>query len=257
MATTNNHEVDIYSGGSKYVFYRGIRALELNIQTLATYNVKRAMTLTEDRTISSAWYLTSVIGQGVQVLRDTSLIEKILFAPKGTIEEQFVYDKYAEVSSEFLETVRKNRRNLAINKSALELWKHKCPEEKWADWEDLPSSAGQMRELERAFALLAKLGVTMTRQDFKIVRGLGKDIMGLFVKDTETIYLAESTVDMGYRVIASTLYEEWLHKVEGLADESRSMQNYLFNKLLAMVEGASDEVVSRLPAARNEEEVPF
>lgn len=236
LASCRQARADIYEGESKYVFYRGIRALEANGKLMFTYNINTQMTLTEDRTIASTWLAAEWIGQSVQMLRDKRILERILFAPQGSFEFSFGYSKFGETSDEFLEVVRKNRRNINLSRSALEVWKYKCPEEKYADWEDIEESPRQRSELRKAFELLRKLGVQMQREDFKIVRGLGQDVMGLYVRDNDEIFLAESTLDMGYRVIASTLYEEWLHKTEGLADESRSMQNFLFNKLIALLE---------------------
>lgn len=236
LASSNKSHAEIFDGETKYVFYRGIRAFEGNVKCLATYNITTQMQLTEDRTIASLWLAAEYVGNSVQMLRDKQLLERILHAPQGTFEFSFNYSKYLSVSEEFLEVVRKNRRNVNLSRSALEVWKHKCPEEKYADWEDIEESPRHRTQIKMAFDLLCKLGVQMQRQDFKIVRGLGQDIMGLYVRDTDAIFLAESTLDMGYRVIASTLYEEWLHKTEGLQDESRSMQNFLFNKLIALLE---------------------
>ena len=63
---------------------------------------------------------------------------------------------------------------------------------------------------------------------------MGEGIFGT-VRD-QRILLAHRSLDMGHRFIASTLYEEWLHKNEGLADCCQDMQNLLFEKLFAVVE---------------------
>jgi len=69
------------------------------------------------------------------------------------------------------------------------------------------------------------------------LEGLGEGIFGL-VRGSK-ILLARRAFDMGHRFVASTLYEEWLHRDQGLRDETRDMQNLLFEKLFAMVERVS------------------
>jgi len=81
--------------------------------------------------------------------------------------------------------------------------------------------------------LLSTLDCHMTRKDFKIVEGLGVGIYGC-VREKQ-ILIDMKTIERGPRFIASTLYEEWLHKTQGLRDESRAMQDMLLDKLMYYV----------------------
>ena len=77
-------------------------------------------------------------------------------------------------------------------------------------------------------------GAQVDRRDFMVVEGLGESIFGM-VRGSR-ILIAKAALDLGTRFIASTIYEEWLHKKEALQDESRQLQNLLFEKLFAMTE---------------------
>lgn len=245
-----------------YMYYRGVRVGEYDqMPAMATYNLLAPITLTEDRTVASMYSARTQIATAMLRLKDKAFLRRVLLAEKVWFESRLEYHSFYEPTAEFLEVCKEERRNRHLNPWALRVWQEKNPQELANDWEDLEQTARQVAELQRAFGLLDKLGVQMARSDFKVVRGLGEGVMGTFFKETREIMISEDTVNMGHRVIASTLYEEWLHKTEGLRDETRAMQNYLFNKLIAMVEqeaevpSAMGQLVLEINKA-NDDEMP-
>lgn len=224
----------------KFIYYRGVRVGEFEaIAPLATYNFRAKMALTEDRTLLLGYNTRYSIMASVMTLKDENFIRQVVLAQQPQFEAFLEFSEYLAPSESFLRVVERERKNHKLNASARKVWERANPDKVALDWEDQETTSEvHLRQLEKAYALLARLGVVMKREDFLVVRGLGADVMGLYSKSGDQILLAESTLDQGYRVIASTLYEEWLHKNEGLGDESRSMQNFLFNKLFAVLDSA-------------------
>lgn len=217
------------------VYYRGVSAHLSPKPTLATYNIKSKMTLTEDRTLAHPWGAQTFAAQAAQQLRDEELLEKILLAEAPYWEQEFAFNHWYDTSEEFLETVKRLRRNVKLNQSALKVWLEKNPESEIED--DLALTSAQEKTMVEAFEMIRPLGIKMTRKDFSVARGLGDGIMG--VCKAGKIIIALSTFDMGTVMLAGTLAEEWWHKYEGLRDCSRGFQNFLINKLITLANGLS------------------
>ena len=54
--------------------------------------------------------------------------------------------------------------------------------------------------------------------------------------EDETIYISAECIAKGIQWVASTIYEEWIHKYRGYPDKSRGMQQYLFDKIFELVQ---------------------
>jgi len=70
--------------------------------------------------------------------------------------------------------------------------------------------------------------------DIKVAVFDNKTTMGCVSK--ENILIADSTFEMGKKVIAATILEEAFHLESGKKDETRSFQDFLINKLLTVLE---------------------
>lgn len=229
----NSHsECEIHAGQTQFAFYRGVKAHRHELTALFTYNVKDALELTEDRTIKQAFMVPFYAARAMALVDDEDVIETALLAPRGTFEAGLNYECSSKPSTAFMNACFRLRNNGHVNRSAIKLW------EKHAEIR-LTYTAAQLdsfeeEQLEAAMVLVRRLGAEIERNDFIVVDGLGKSIYGVVRRSQ--ILIAKATLDMGVRFTASTLYEEWLHKNEGLNDESRALQNILFEKLFAMVE---------------------
>lgn len=237
-------DCEIHNGGSVHAFYRGVRAHKHGRPALFTYNVREHLELTEDRTIKNPSMLEIYVERAIADCDDEDLIEAALMAPDGTYENGLDYTGvYQKPSAAFMAVAFRLRGNAHCNHHAVKLW------EKYADvkltYEPADLDPFEEEVIDRALSLVKRLGVDLRRQDFIVVEGLGEGIFGTV--RSNRILIAKRTLDMGHRFTASTFYEEWLHKTEGLADQSRDLQNLLFEKLFAMVERVS--VIERRTAA--------
>lgn len=225
-------ECEIHHGENLHAFYRGVRSHRHEIQALFTYNITDQVELTEDRTIKSAWEVGYYVERTIARSDDEGIIEAALMAPKGMFENGLSYSSAGRPSLTFMDVAFRLRHNHHANKGALKLW------EKHADirisFDEIHLDHFDEQQLAEAMLLTKRLGADIDRRDFIVVESLGAGIFG--VARDGLILIAKPTLDLGIRFIASTLYEEWLHKTQSLRDESRALQNLLFEKLFAMTE---------------------
>jgi hypothetical protein len=55
------------------------------------------------------------------------------------------------------------------------------------------------------------------------------------------VFLSKEAFAQGTKIVAGTLYEELLHHETRMADMTRSLQNYLINKIMSMYEENTGE----------------
>lgn len=227
---------EIHRGDGAHAFYRGVRAHKQGRPALFNYNILAQLDLTEDRTIKNTYMLEHYAENSICDCDDEDLIQAALMAPQGTYEHGFDYSgRCYKPSDAFMSVTHRLRGNVHCNNAAIKLW------QKYADvkltYDPVELDPFEEEVVDLALELVARLGVDMNRRDFIVVDGLGEGIFGCV--RNQRILIAKRTLDMGHRFVASTMYEEWLHKTEGLADQSRDLQNLLFEKLFAMVERVS------------------
>lgn len=232
---TATDDCEVHNATGQHAFYRGVRAHKHGSPALFTYNIKAPIEITEDRTIKHSFMISYYAEAAVAASDDENFIETAVLAPSGTFESKFDYGGAGKPSAAFMATCFRLRSNAHANLHAIRLW------EKHADvrltYEEAELDAFEEDLLDKAMVLVARIGAKLCRADFTVVEGLGEGVFGL-VRGSK-ILLARRAFDMGHRFVASTLYEEWLHRDQGLRDETRDMQNLLFEKLFAMVERVS------------------
>lgn len=215
----------------KAVYYRGVLAGQLPKPGLFTYNVLTG-SLTEDRTLADlfwpAFHASTLVGR----LAPKEDLERVLMASEDQWEQ--AWSSWPEVPTEaFGQVVRENRTSKALNSYARNTWL-RYGDNRTTLWEPATPDGQMLRTAQKALELAKRLGAKLALGDFEIVSGLGPDVYGQVVGGK--IYVSTRAFDMGPRFLASTLYEEWLHVHEGLGDETRSMQNWLFERLAATTE---------------------
>lgn len=223
----------LHRGGSVHGFYRGIRAHHLDHPSKFTWNLIDTCSLTEDRTLASPYHFNKAVGSLVLGLEDEELLKEILLA-EPTCYEHHLNLEYspAEPSEAFMNVCGEFRTNLMLNNSAHEIWRSKQTYNILYDPIDLNSL--NEAEIDEAMALLKILDCTLTREDFVVVESLGGSFYGVFRQGF--ILIDKKTLEKGPRFIASTLYEEWIHKTQHLRDCTRELQNMLLDKLLFFVD---------------------
>lgn len=219
--------IEVHQGKSKYLYYRNIRVLELPKATRFTYNFQMPMVLTEDRTLASLYDAIYKLGTRLPTIPDTSFASKIIEGDSW--EDQLDFLDCWSPSEEFLDALElrsaklSDRLKKVLNRSRKEV----------AEYKTMTLSEIQTEEVKEAIKLLEKLRVYITISEINFVEDLGPNVHGRVENDK--IYISEACVVKGMKWIASTIYEEWIHKNRGLADESRGMQQYLFDKIFELI----------------------
>lgn len=225
-------DCEIHLGGNDHAFYRGVRAHTFQGKALLTYNILDQVDLTEDRTIKNAWEVGFYAERAIAKSGSEDLIETAIMAQRGSFEAGLSYSNSDRPSPTFMAVAFRLRHNAHANQGAIKLW------ERFADIKltatEAVLDAFDEEQIHKALPLCRRLGAEICRDDFTVVEDLGASIYGT-VRGNR-ILIARATLDMGIRFIASTVYEEWLHKTQSLRDETRQLQNLLFEKLFSMTE---------------------
>ena len=224
------HDVEIHEGSCPSGFYRGVRAINHEFPSLFRWNVTADLGLTEDRTVRNPYAYRSYIRNTIASMHNVNLLERILLAPKDTLEGKLDYSLCSFPSQAFLDVCARFRTDLRLNQTAYKLWIKSAPPD---ELEEAQTSDMVEQDIAEAMNLLRVLGCAITRDDFKVVESLGDGVFG--VVRSGQIMIAMKTLNRGTRFIASTLYEEWCHKELGLHDETRSFQDHLLDNLMRFV----------------------
>ena len=226
--------LEVYPEPSQYIFYRGVRAMRLQKPTLYTYNVTSKMTLTEDRTLKSAWDVNYHLSTRIPLVDDPNFHSSIL---RHDCYEQSIDMQYSSApAAAFTQVCVANRSNAtapAYVHSVVE--KHVQREAIYTHVDPTPQEVDTLRE---AFTVLENLQCDLDLYEVQLVEALGPSIIGLYHHARDQIYLARKALGQGSRLTAIVLYEEWLHKRHKLDDESRAMQTFLLTKIVSLAGAA-------------------
>lgn len=72
-----NSNLEVYSGRSKFVFYRGIAVMELKETSAYRYNIKSYISLTEDRTAQYPWMVEQYIAAALTQTTDENIAKTV------------------------------------------------------------------------------------------------------------------------------------------------------------------------------------
>lgn len=222
-----NDKLEIRSGGTPFIFYRGVRVGKTQSTSIFTYNLLGQEDLTEDRTLKYEWYAQTKIAQEVARVDGLEVMRRVLAAPLGTFEHGMNFDG-ANPGDDFIKITKECWRDSFLNLSARKLARTLDffvePE---IDIDDI-----QKKQMDRAVEFLGKLGFNVKEYPIKIMKLHGA--MGQ--AKSGTIFIDPSAFRMGTKQLAGTLFEEWFHLSEGCRDETREMQNFLIDTMLSLGE---------------------
>jgi hypothetical protein len=200
-----------------------------------TYNLLTPMTLTEDRTFESQYTVQWKLGSLIPKLTHRGVITEMLTGD-APFEKSLSLTSCSSPSAQFLEVAKANYANMTGSHAARMIVDRDMQEKgEFAPAKMLDQDHAKFLD---AFTHLTKLGCSLSPEDVEIVESLGPSHMAMFHKERRQIFLAKSTLDWGLETIVATLYEEWLHKEYFYEDESRELQNFLFQRLAALSMGA-------------------
>lgn len=106
----SNNEIEIYEGSSNCMYYKGIKAKELDKPSIYTYNILKSCTLTEDRLLCYDFELSYIINDAVIGLgSEIPELTKDIITAKDCFEATLSMDYYSNntPTPEFLEVVKK------------------------------------------------------------------------------------------------------------------------------------------------------
>lgn len=230
-----HEKVEIHGRPSKGFFHKRIFVGSSGKNCLLTYDIIKGVSLTEDRTLKGVfdaeWEIVGVIKKS----KNSSLIEKVVTAGDAYFEGDlhFTYN-LGKPSDEFLDVVARLTKegHPNLNLSATEVVKKYAKEEEVTIHK---LTTVQAIQLEKAKSFSSSLDLFKDGEfPILIVETLGKNILGR-VKGW-TIYLAVEAFEMGTKMVAITLIEEYIHLKHGHGDMTRGMQNLLFNKIITLGE---------------------
>lgn len=236
-AKDRGYKVAIHPGPGKGIFYQGIRVhrFEDGKASKFSWNILSALTLSEDRQVKSWYDFKSAIAHAVAMgCTNWVILRDLMLAPQKSFEHSipWSYCNYAP-SEDFVEVIDQlfDRNFATLPQEALQLVKERL---KTREPRPFKLTRLQQMMLEKAKAFLAKMNLPVT-EEIVIVESLGSQWIHGLAKEGR-IFIPLTTFDRGTKYLASTLLEEHLHCAQGLRDESRELQDWLFNKVLSLAE---------------------
>lgn len=220
--------MEVYDRPSKYVFYRGVRILDLGKPSLRTYNITDGIVLTEDRTAKDPGRVFDCIT--ANYTRNGTGGDAIFLctAHESHFESTLSYNPFFDYGEKFIDGIRAHRKNGgAIPNDLFRALIKQLVKDVRCDIAALDDHDKAM--LDKAIQTLNLAGYPITAP-VHVVETLGPMVMGQ-VFDGE-IYLSRTAFTMGLRQLMGTLFEEQLHIRENVYDCTRNMQNVLIDKLM-------------------------
>lgn len=226
--------VHIHGQPSKYLYYRGIRAYELNEASLFTYDIQRKQDLSEDRSIKHLWGANQAIREGLLAMDSRSMIHRAVFAAKGTMESSFDF-KGVLPGDTFTECVLgwRQSREMGMNPSAFEAIRPWVMD-RLHDAAPYEMTDVEKAALDAALDFCEKIGYPVRDYPLTVTDYLGDSVLGM--AEDGKIYLSKRVFMMGTKMVAGTLIEEYIHLSQHLYDETRGLQNYLIDALVSLGE---------------------
>lgn len=239
----DGHICEVKAGATNRLYYRGIRALELNRHALYTYNIRMPMELTEDRTIKYQFRAMIAVGSAVAHTEDRAFLERILLADNQTFEGSIDFEMCPGVAEGpiFRDVVREvsSRHPSKINRSAMGAAKISV-------YDALPkeTDVGVLRgvnsqRLEKAIAFCKDIGFEVDEFPIVVVGHIDNGLLGLAHEGR--IFLSRLAFEQGTKIVAGTLIEEYLHLSRNVEDCTREMQNMLVDTIVSLGEELKGE----------------
>lgn len=237
-----NDVLEVHEGKSQYVYYRGVRIFTSPLPLAYTYNVLERMDLTEDRT-AKAWYLVEVqLQRGIMRLHDKAIIRRILTCGELCAEHYMEFYSSGVNDQDFVDMARSltlgGAAEHSLNPKVAESTRAQAARNMEPGTAASLTSAQQLM-LDRATMMLEKGGFEVGDFPLVICETLGPGIHGLALDGK--IYLSLLPFGKGTREVAATLLEEFSHLKSGHGDETRSLQDWLFDRLLGQIEEIAGE----------------
>jgi len=231
-----NHHIEIYEQQLPFFYYQGIAVADCG-DSLYAYNVVSSIQLTEDRTAKYKHEITGKIETTFQRMDDRKLLRSVLGSKKN-FEAKLDYSTAITPSDEFVEVaIGLQKSGRGVNDSArLVLKKYK---QRNTEYVGRPISPVEQKMMDKSKRFLKGIGINVEDYEILVVDGLGEGILGRALEGK--IYISGEIFEKGTKYLASTLMEEWVHIKYETGDFTRTMQTWLFDKILSIGEQINGE----------------
>lgn len=230
-------DMEIRNHHAEYFFYRGVRVMKFPREALLCYNTIEKIELTEDRTVKDTWNVPYRIARTLLKSDNELVLKRVLAADEKFLEHHLDFHGWSvPASPSFLKVCGELvlDRSVKLNPTALKVFEESSKTE--FEPRVLALTNVQQMSLDRALAFCERLGFRIEdNYPIKVVETLGGGCLGM--ARNNTVFVAEQAFQMGgAKLVASTLIEEFIHLKHGYADNTREMQNWLFEKLVSVGE---------------------
>lgn len=111
--TAETPKFQIFESPSDFVYYRGMRVMELEKRSIFTYNILDQKQLTEDRTLRDQWSLQYDLANFLVSHTDRAVINRYLNADENSWEYDLPFDYAHSPSQEFLDVIARRKKKTA------------------------------------------------------------------------------------------------------------------------------------------------
>ena len=248
-----------FFGGDDYIIYRrGVRAHYEKRKSLYHYDCSD-ISINESRTLLHSMDYVWTPAQMVAQYADSEMIRNIYDNYADKIEEHFMWEQAQamfnhtwlevlggrkividNIAGHYIHQIREGGCIVLPERLARALkktWPNEVHILGMSDsnvgFMEVDATARQKHYIETAKQFLLNNGYDC-HYPIKVVVFEDKSVLGQAVG--ETVLLSVDVLEKGKRETAITLLEEFVHLEYGFADETRSMQNFLFDKVFALME---------------------
>ncbi len=230
--------LEVLERKSTYTFYRGIRAGNLELPSLFTWNILSKLNLTEDRTIEDPWDARRLASAFLfKHCKDESFIRECLLAPDNYWENRisFEYLPTGKPSDEFISVVTPYLNDVSgnMNLSAIKRVQRLNPIKR-ADVPRAVLTSVETTMLSRAIDFCKKIDFPVDDFPIIVLDSLGPRILGL--AEDRQIFLTKAIFRKGTKYVAAGLVEEWTHIFYDCHDCSREMQTIFLERIVSLGE---------------------
>lgn len=226
---------EIHQGASNHVYYRGIRVMDLKKPSIFTYNITHPLELTEDRTVKNYWNAELQINYIIAQINEAHLVRRLYAQRLDCYERSISFPESLPYTETFLNELcdcyRSNPSNVPPSLVGV-ITNHRSRDL----FNAAPLSAIEQRRLNDALEFCAAIGFSADDYKIKVVETMGPNVLALANPVTKQIIISKRVFHSGLKQLCSTLIEEIVHIREGLMDNTREMQTFLFDYIATMGE---------------------
>jgi hypothetical protein len=224
--------IEVYFGASSSLFYKGIKVKEVKKPFTFTYNILDQMTLSEDRVAVWDYQYEDIIKSWLEKAKLPEL--QLTMVTEGNYEQQMGVSSYDSlvinrmtdllaIAKGFPEKVNPNLQRALYSVAKAE----------FQTYEEIASTEAQLVLLAKVQVhLVEAFAIKPDLYPVKISSNLGQNVLGR--ADGKHIWL-DPKVFESERSLLTAYYEEYIHNYYHLQDNSRLMQNFLFEKIADLI----------------------